>query len=653
MEQSTLKEFEDKCIQEEAPSCQTFCPLHLDVRSFVNQMGKGQLKEARKTLERYMPLALINGYLCEGPCQKRCQRSQLDLGINLPLLEKYCLDNTSTAKPIAFPSSGRKAALVGSGLTSLTCAWELSKKGHQVIIFHCGEIGEELLKVARDKLPASAMETALDLLVSLKVTFKKIEEYPALDFINNIKDDYGAIFLGFDDPALEELANSISPGDQPKDEIVLATGLEKIFAGPLDFKKGQFLFSTLMARGKSVSISIDRQLQGVSPYSARINEGVYESKLFTNLCGQPIIPPEALENPLAPSLAEIQKEAKRCLFCQCLECVKKCAFLRAYKSYPKKYLREFYNTIATAFGIRHSNIQINSCAQCGLCKEICPQGLDLGLFCSLARKEMVAGNHMPVSAHEFALEDLLYSQSPEISFFRHQPGFNESKYIFFPGCQLPSALPNSTLNLYSYLTKHLEGGLGFFLSCCGAPARWSGRPGLTQTITAGLNEIWLKSGKPQIILACPSCRLFFQNELPEIPITSLWNVLVKLPLPEKYLKTKTLALHDPCSARGDSQTLNDIRELLKRIGQSIEETPMGKKFTRCCGYGGLLSEANQALANIFVQERADDSQKDMITYCVMRRDRLVNVLKSTLHVLDLLFPDTSPEISLNWPSPDI
>ena len=651
MDKQTLQQFEAKCTQEEAPACQTTCPLHVEARTLVRLTAEGKIGEARKLLDRYMPLNGLIGYLCEGPCRAHCRRAELDRGLDMPLLERFCLSRSSPTRPMALPGTGQEAAVLGAGLSSLTLAWELAKKGHRITIFHSGPVGGQLLLLSPERLPETALPLVVDYLEQLKVTFKKVAAYSS-GLLDQARADFKAVFLGFDDPELTAGSMNLTPEAIEIHALTLAISLPEVFACPPAInEESRFIDAT--AAGKRAAGSIDRLLQGGSPASARDGEGPYSTKLFTSLRDVEPQPPRLPADPLNPTEEEVKAEAGRCIQCQCLECVKKCAFLRQYKGYPKKYARVMYNNILTAFGIRHNNTMINSCAECGLCGEICPNGADMGDFCALARRDMVETNHMPVSAHEFALEDQAFTNSADIAFYRAQPNRESNEWLFFPGCQLPASMPEQTAAVYDYLCENLSGGVGFFLACCGAPARWSGRPKFTGQTVAFLRETWVQAGRPQVILACASCSLFFKAELAEIPTVTLWNVLADLPGSTGTAMAETLALHDPCAARDDAATQACVRKLLAELKQPTEELPLSGPTTRCCGYGGLASAANPALGEEYVRDRANDTGRNLLAYCVMCRDRFRSIGKPALHLLDLMFPADSPEAALSRPAPGL
>jgi L-lactate utilization protein LutB len=158
--------------------------------------------------------------------------------------------------------------------------------------------------------------------------------------------------------------------------------------------------------------------------------------------------------------AEARAEAARCLDCQCLECVKVCAYLERFGSYPRKYAREIYNNASIVMGMRQANQLVNSCSLCGLCQTVCPTDFAMQDLCRQARRDMVARGKMPPSAHEFALLDQDFSLSENFALARHQPGRDASAEVFFPGCQLCASAPAQAKAVYQHLMATRPGGVG-------------------------------------------------------------------------------------------------------------------------------------------------------------------------------------------------
>lgn len=57
------------------------------------------------------------------------------------------------------------------------------------------------------------------------------------------------------------------------------------------------------------------------------------------------------------------------------------------------------------------NKAMNSCSLCGQCTVTCPNGFDMSQVCRSARENMVSTDKMPLAPHEFALMDMLFSNS--------------------------------------------------------------------------------------------------------------------------------------------------------------------------------------------------------------------------------------------------
>jgi Fe-S oxidoreductase len=342
-----------------------------------------------------------------------------------------------------------------------------------------------------------------------------------------------------------------------------------------------------------------------------------------------------------------------------MECVKVCLYLERYKGYPKKYARQVFNNEKVIFGAAHTKNQfVNSCSACGLCETVCPNDFFMGDLCLQARRTMVEKNFMPASFHEFALQDMAHSNGERFDLCRHEPGREESAWLYFPSCQLCATSPGEVLSSYRFLRERLAGGVGIILRCCGAPAFWAGREDLFRQSLETLRRDWERMGRPRIITACSTCRSLFGEHLPEMETETLWKVLEEtgLPVREAYPlcngERKTLAIADPCITRHDRETRESVRRIAQSLGFAIEELTLSGGKPECCGYGGLMYNADPSLARDVITHRATKpeladttyyrtavSDNDYLAYCAMCRDNLASAGKRTAHLIELLFPN--------------
>ncbi|MDP3480103.1 MAG: heterodisulfide reductase-related iron-sulfur binding cluster [Desulfoprunum sp.] len=212
---------------------------------------------------------------------------------------------------------------------------------------------------------------------------------------------------------------------------------------------------------------------------------------------------------------------------------------------------------------------------------------------------------------------------------------------FMQGVSLTAARPDQTLALYNHLLAD-QPVTGLWLGCCGAPAHWAGRKTEFREIGEKFLNSWHEMGRPRVLTCCSSCLQMFRDHLPEVEVESVWTVLAASWQSADFAaKQPPLALTDPCTARNDTLTQTAVRTLLADLGQDLANLPMSGELTECCGYGGLMDNANPNLARKVAEHRASQTTACFLTYCIMCREQLARTARPALHILDLLFPEAA------------
>lgn len=651
MDHELLREREAKCVQENPPGCTAGCPVHVDIRGMIAAVRKGDYAAGFALFHRMVPFPGIISRICDQPCRQACIRNRIDEPVSIGALEKVCVDNND--KPIPpvtpLPLKNMKAAIVGAGLSGLTAALELARKGYGVTVFEAtGRLGGSIRNIPEGELPRRLVENDLAVFAGLPV---EIRHNTAVGnrggsavSLAGLCEEYDAVYLaiGGQEIASPGLGLELDDGGNVAvDPATLATSHGKVFAGgSLRRNGGRRLPIASVADGKMAANSIDRLLQGASLTAGREKEGPYASSLYTNIAGITPRPAVAAADPAAGYTGdEAAREAGRCLLCECRECVKACEYLAHFGAYPKRYVREVFTNLTLVKGHHTANKLINTCSLCGQCAELCPNSLDMGAVCREARQLMVERGKMPPSVHDFALRDMNFSAGEAFALARHQPGFSASRLVFFPGCQQAASSPQSVRKTYEYLCGKLDGGVGLMLGCCGAPANWAGREELFQETLRATEKNWRELGSPTVITACPTCYSMFYHNLPAVPVETLWTLLDRIGPPEGAagLPARRLAVHDSCTTRHEAPLHDSVRNILARLGHEVEELPRNRETTVCCGYGGLMIFADREVARKTVARRIGESRADYLTYCAMCRDNFAGQGKRAVYLLDLLF----------------
>lgn len=654
----------ETCLQDEPAATTASCPLHLDVPSFAGELERGDFKKAFKVLQKRIPFAGIIGMICDHPCEKACVREQVDRAVNLSELERAAVSYgyTPLKKASSIPKDNGAVAVVGGGISGLSAAFELDKKGFLVTIYERADrLGGRIWDYEGKLLEREAIERELEILNKLGIKTILGKEIGSEE-LEDLLHKYDAVYLGTGvwKRELSIDPNTFQVSDQP------------IFAGGRLFNGNDSVIYAV-STGKRAAVSIERFVKKISLTASREREGSFETPLQFYLGD---VGPAARVESLGSVYSEEEavKEAKRCLRCRCTECVKACSHMQKFNVTPKSYARQIQINESVIMGTRYANKMINSCTTCGLCGELCPIHIGMTDLIRETRESMTEKSKMPPSAHDFALRDMEFSNSsrffmakppppireeerqkrerelftyPRIAFSNYAqsvfkgeaPGNEHADYLFYPGCQLSASCPGHVEKAYKYLLSNMKEGVGLMLGCCGAPADWAGRNDLMQENVNRFKTIWNDMGRPVFILACSSCIRVFDRYLTEIPYVSLWELLQRYGLPESAQKVQNhiLNVHDACSTREKPEIHESIRTLASALGYEIRELKYNRDRTKCCGYGGLVSYANRDQTREFVADRIKESGEDFLVYCAMCKDLFIEGGKKTFHILDLIF----------------
>ena len=226
------------------PPCQGSCPAGEDIRGYlaivrgtekppVGADGKPAMswqEYAFRRLTEANPFPSVMGRVCPAPCETGCNRNALEdhVGINSVehFLGEYAIANNLSYHTSAAPT-GKKVAVIGGGPASLSCAYQLVLKGHEVTVFdeheHLGGMmryGIPGFRTPRDVLDAE-IKRITDLGVKTRMNCRVGKDITLAE----IREEFDAVFLGMGAQA----GRALPLADSSAPNVVTATAFLKAF----------------------------------------------------------------------------------------------------------------------------------------------------------------------------------------------------------------------------------------------------------------------------------------------------------------------------------------------------------------------------------------------------------------------------------------
>ena len=131
----------ERCLYCFDAPCITACPTGIDVPSFIRRIADDNLRGAARTILQANPLGGTCARACptEELCEEACVRTaQQGKPVEIGRLQRYAvdavMDRPVTALFTRAAPTGRRVAVVGAGPAGLSCAFELARRGHDVLL---------------------------------------------------------------------------------------------------------------------------------------------------------------------------------------------------------------------------------------------------------------------------------------------------------------------------------------------------------------------------------------------------------------------------------------------------------------------------------------------------------------------------------------
>jgi glutamate synthase (NADPH/NADH) small chain len=195
-----------RCIQCKDPVCIAGCPVNIKIDQFIKLIAEGDFMGAVRKIKEDNVLPAICGRVCpqEDQCEKVCVIGKKREPVAIGNLERFVGDyerlTGQRIDPEMAPPTGKKVAVIGSGPAGLSCANDLARFGHKVVVFEAlHELGGVLMYgIPEFRLPKEIVRDELDGLRRMGIEFRTDVVVGRTITIDELMEEEGfdAVFIG-------------------------------------------------------------------------------------------------------------------------------------------------------------------------------------------------------------------------------------------------------------------------------------------------------------------------------------------------------------------------------------------------------------------------------------------------------------------------
>tara|TARA_B100000959_G_scaffold136586_1_gene143582 strand:+ start:49218 stop:50678 length:1461 start_codon:yes stop_codon:yes gene_type:complete len=199
--EADLRRQASRCMDCGIPFCNHGCPLGNLIPDWNDLTYRGQWSEASERLHSTNNFPEFTGRLCPAPCETACVLGINEPAVTIKQVEVSIVDRAweeGWIRPVpASRRSGRRVAVVGSGPAGLAAAQQLTRAGHEVVVFERADRIGGLLRfgIPEFKLEKRHLDRRLAQMEAEGTEFRTRTNVGSDLALQELREDYDAVVL--------------------------------------------------------------------------------------------------------------------------------------------------------------------------------------------------------------------------------------------------------------------------------------------------------------------------------------------------------------------------------------------------------------------------------------------------------------------------
>ena len=153
-------------MEREWAPCRHACPVHADVRTYIELAAQGRWKESIDVIRRHLPFAAVCGQICHHPCEEDCRRNDVDEPIAIREVKRFVAEYVGKNATVDRPDIQDKAkvAVIGAGPAGMSAALEMAKLGYRPTVFEKFPLagGIPATAIPKYRMPQNVVQIDID-----------------------------------------------------------------------------------------------------------------------------------------------------------------------------------------------------------------------------------------------------------------------------------------------------------------------------------------------------------------------------------------------------------------------------------------------------------------------------------------------------------